>query len=91
MSGWLAPDQIYENRFPGGGEESEQMARFSRERRNALLQKLLPPHNLSMGELARQDGNSEPMLYAWLQQAKAEGATIDIHAATCRAFNPINF
>lgn len=49
------------------------MPRYSAERKAALL-KLLPPSNLSVTELARQEGISEVTLYAWHKQAKAEGA-----------------
>lgn len=52
------------------------MARYSPERREALLKKLLPPHNLSVAELSRQEGISEPTLYAWRKQAKAGGAAV---------------
>jgi len=35
------------------------MARYSNERKAALLKKLLPPINLSVAELARQENISE--------------------------------
>lgn len=40
------------------------MSRYSLERKAALLKKLLPPHSLSVAELARQEGISVPTLYA---------------------------
>ena len=52
------------------------MPRYSPERKAALLKKLLPPLNLSVAELARQEGISEVTLYAWRKQAKAEGAVV---------------
>ena len=52
------------------------MSRYSPERKAALLKKLLPPHNLSVAELARQEGISEPTLYAWRKQARAAGAVV---------------
>lgn len=52
------------------------MPRYAPERKEALLRKLLPPHNLSVAELARQEGISEPTLYAWRKQAKAGGAAV---------------
>jgi len=52
------------------------MSRYSPERKAALLKKLLPPHSLSVAELARQEGISEPTLYAWRKQAKAGGAAV---------------
>ena len=50
------------------------MARYSDERKSALLKKLLPPLNMSVAELARQEGISEVTLYNWRKQAKAGGA-----------------
>lgn len=35
------------------------MPRYSPERKEALLKKLLPPHNLSVAEVARQEGISD--------------------------------
>lgn len=52
------------------------MPRYSPERKAALLKKLLPPVNLSVAELARQEGISEPTLYHWRKQAKSEGAAV---------------
>lgn len=52
------------------------MPRYSPERKAALLKKLLPPLNLSVAEVARQEGISEVTLYAWRKQAKAEGAVV---------------
>ena len=47
------------------------MARYSHERKQALLNKLLPPYNLTVAELARQT-HSLPVLAAlreWLDAA----------------------
>ncbi|WP_036666583.1 transposase, partial [Paludibacterium yongneupense] len=52
------------------------MARYSPERREALLKKLLPPFNMTVAELARQEGLSEQTLYNWRKQAKAGGAAV---------------
>jgi len=57
------------------------MARYSNERKAALLKKLLPPINLSVAELARQENISEVTisevtLYNWHKQAKAGGAPV---------------
>ena len=52
------------------------MRRYSPERKEALLKKLLPPHNMSVAELARQEGISDVTLYAWRNQAKAGGAAV---------------
>jgi transposase-like protein len=49
------------------------MFQYSPERKEALLKKLLPPLNLSVPELARQEGISAWTLYNWRKQAKAGG------------------
>jgi transposase-like protein len=52
------------------------MPRYSPERKEALLKKLLPPHNLSVAEVARQEGISDATLYAWRTQAKTGGTAV---------------
>ncbi|PJG60405.1 transposase, partial [Aeromonas cavernicola] len=47
------------------------MTRYSDEHKSALLKKLLPPINMSVAELARQEGVSKTVLYSWLKQANA--------------------
>ena len=52
------------------------MNRYSLERKESVLKKLLPPHNLSVAELSRQEGISDVTLYTWRKQAKARGAIV---------------
>jgi transposase-like protein len=52
------------------------MNRYSLERKESVLKKLLPPHNLSVAELARQEGISDVTLYTWRKQAKTRGAVV---------------
>jgi len=52
------------------------MSRYSPERKDAVLKKMLPPHNLPVAELARQEGISDVTLYAWRKEAKAGGAAV---------------
>ena len=47
--------------------------RYSPERKEAVLKKMLPPHNRSIRELAEEEGISEATLYAWRKAARAEG------------------
>lgn len=49
------------------------MARYSEERKQAVLAKLLPPHNLSVQALAEQERISVPTLYKWRKEARAQG------------------
>ena len=55
------------------------MSRYSPERKEAVLSKLLPPYNLTVAELARQEGISPATLYNWRKQAKLEGRPVPGH------------
>jgi len=46
---------------------------YPQERKEAVLKKMLPPNNLSIAELAKQEGISEATLYGWRQQARNTG------------------
>lgn len=52
------------------------MKGYSPERKAAVLKKLLPPHNLSVAELSRQEGISDVTLYTWRKQAVARGEMV---------------
>ncbi len=52
------------------------MPRYSEERKAAVLKKLLPPHNLSVTEVAQSEGISEATLYNWRTQAKQQGTPV---------------
>jgi transposase-like protein len=47
--------------------------RYSQERREAVLKKMLPPHSRSIPELAEEEGISVGTLYLWRKQARAKG------------------
>ncbi len=53
-----------------------EMGRYSEERKEAILRKLLPPENMSVAEVSRQEGISRITLYAWRNQVKAEGVPV---------------
>ncbi|HDI59054.1 MAG TPA: hypothetical protein ENF48_01640, partial [Desulfobacteraceae bacterium] len=46
---------------------------YSKERKEAVLKKMMPPHNRSIVELAREEGISEATLYIWRRQARERG------------------
>ena len=52
------------------------MARYSSERKEALLKKLLPPLNMTVVEVASQDGISAQTLYNWRTHAKKAGKPV---------------
>jgi transposase-like protein len=47
--------------------------RYSPERKEAVLRKMMPPHNRSIKQLAEEEGISEATLYNWRKQARAQG------------------
>lgn len=47
--------------------------RYSPERRESVLKKMLAPNQRSIPELSREEGISEPTLYAWRSKARGEG------------------
>ena len=52
------------------------MPRYSKERKEAVLKRLLPPHNQSIPEVSKSEGISEGTLYNWRNQVKAQGAPV---------------
>jgi len=52
------------------------MARYSSERKEAILKKLLPPLNMTVAEMARQEGMTPQTLYNWRDQAKKSGVPV---------------
>ncbi len=47
--------------------------RYLPERKEAVLKKMIPPNNLSISQLAQQEGISEVTLYKWRKQARQKG------------------
>jgi transposase-like protein len=52
------------------------MTRYSSERKEAIMKKLLPPQNMTVAEVARQEGISPQTLYNWRDQAKNSGLPV---------------
>jgi transposase-like protein len=46
---------------------------YSAERKEAVLRKMLPPHNKSIPEIAKEEVISEPALYNWRKEARTKG------------------
>ncbi|MGF1713321.1 transposase, partial [Photobacterium chitinilyticum] len=44
------------------------MSRYSQERKEAILKKLLPPHSRSVAAVAKEEGISDATLYNWRKQ-----------------------
>ena len=47
--------------------------RYSPERKEAVLRKMVPPHNRSIKQLAQDEGISEATLYNWRKEARDKG------------------
>jgi transposase-like protein len=46
---------------------------YSRERKESVLRKMMPPHNRSIPELSIEEGISEATLYNWRKEARSMG------------------
>lgn len=49
---------------------------YSEERKNAILNKLLPPSNRSVAEVAREEGIAEQTLYNWRKILREKGRSV---------------
>jgi transposase-like protein len=47
--------------------------KYSAERKEAVLKKMLPPNNKPLSELSKEEGISEATLYNWRKGARAQG------------------
>jgi len=52
------------------------MARYSVERKETILKKLMPPHNMTVAEISRQEHISVQTLYNWRDTAKKMGMPV---------------
>ena len=52
------------------------MPRYSEERRNAVLSKLLPPSNQPVPRVAEAEGISEATLYNWISKVRESGVPV---------------
>ncbi|MCG5549048.1 IS3 family transposase [Halorhodospira halochloris] len=52
------------------------MARYSQERKQAVVAKMLPPYNLSPQEVQEQEGIALSTLYSWRNEARARGTCL---------------
>ena len=46
---------------------------YSPERRESVLKKVLPPNNISISALSKEEGISDATLYNWRKEARSEG------------------
>jgi transposase-like protein len=55
--------------------------KYPQERKEAILRKLLPPHNRTIASLAKEEGISTATLYNWRKAARRAGRLLPDHAA----------
>ena len=58
------------------------MARYSEERKQQILSKLLPPSNLSVAEVARTEGVGLQTLYKWRDKVRQQGRPVPGNKST---------
>lgn len=56
----------------GEGQREESVG-YPKERKDAVLKKMLPPHNKTIPEISKEEGISEGTLFNWRKAARAEG------------------
>ena len=61
--------------------------RYPKERKEAVLNKMLPPINKTIKELAAEEGISEATLYNWRNAARAEGKLMPDGDSTPHGWN----
>ena len=49
------------------------MPRYSEEFKEKIVQKMMPPNSMSVAQVSREAGVSEPTLYAWKNKYQSEG------------------
>ncbi len=52
------------------------MSRYSKERKDAVIQKMMPPLNTPISQLIKETGISDATLYTWRKQARKQGLTV---------------
>ena len=52
------------------------MSRYSPERKEAIVRKMMPPHNLSIAALAEETGISAGTLYNWRNATREKGVAV---------------
>jgi len=52
------------------------VARYSAERKEAILKKLLPPQNMTVAEVAKSEGVSSKTLYHWRDELRKKGQPV---------------
>lgn len=54
---------------------------YPKERKEAVLAKLMPPHNRTVADVAREEGISTATLYNWRKEAREQGRLLPAHSS----------
>ncbi|MEW6141485.1 MAG: transposase, partial [Thermodesulfobacteriota bacterium] len=49
---------------------------YPKERKEAILSKMMPPHNRPIADLAKEEGISEATLFKWRREAREQGLVL---------------
>ena len=52
------------------------MASYSKEFKASIIQRMMPPNNVSVTQLKKETGITDATLYTWRKQAKAQGVPV---------------
>jgi len=52
------------------------MPRYSEEFKEKIVQKMMPPNSMSVAQVSRETGISEPTLYTWKNKYQSEGKLV---------------
>jgi transposase-like protein len=63
---------------------------YPRERKEAVLKKMLPPNNKTIPEISKEEGICEGTLYNWRKAARAEGRLMPDGDSTPTGWPPLS-
>ncbi len=64
------------------------MARYSAEMKASAIQKMMPPNNMTVAQIARDTGITETTLYTWRKQARNQGVPVPGNGKNPDQWNP---
>ena len=67
--------------------EVEQMNQVSKEIKQSIVERMMPPYNESVSRIARESGLSETTLYKWKNAAKAQGLNMPTNTLSTDRWN----
>ncbi len=66
------------------------MARYSEEFKESIIQKMMPPNNVPVSQLARDTGISDVTLYTWRKKALSQGIPVPGNGKNPDQWSPEN-